>query len=171
MNLCSCSSGHRVYFPFWLFFCFIYFCCSVLKIMLYCIFRRISLLSKSYCSTVHFRRITSIYQPTYAHIISHKTLLKHFNTLQHSDMFRSCQIIIRELCSLLNLDYSIHNSIRIYKRGIVAAYHVVWKCVVEQCLGVRRMLSNKRLFLKHFKTLRHVSILSDRNMSECFKVF
>ena len=29
---------------------------------------------KSYCSTVHFRRITSNYQPTNAHIISYKTL-------------------------------------------------------------------------------------------------
>ena len=27
----------------------------------------------------------------------------------------------------------------------MAAYHVVWECVVEQWLGVRRMLSNKRL--------------------------
>ena len=42
--------------------------------------------NKSYCSTVHFRRITSIYQPTNAHIISHKSLLntlKHFKTLRH----------------------------------------------------------------------------------------
>ena len=31
-------------------------------------------------------------------------------------MFRSCQIIIRELCSLLKLCYSVHNSIRICKR-------------------------------------------------------
>ena len=53
-------------------------------------------------------------------------------------MFRSCQIIIRELCSLLNLYYGIHNSILICKRGVVAAYHVVWECVVEQWLGVRR---------------------------------
>jgi hypothetical protein len=60
-----------------------------------------------------------------AYIISHKTLLKH------SDMFRSCLIIIRKLCSLLKLCYSIHNSIRICKRG-VAAYRVVWECVVEQ---------------------------------------
>jgi len=52
-------------------------------------------------------------------------------------MFRPCQIIIRELCSLLKLYYSIHNSIRICKRGVVAAY-VVWECVVEQWLGVRR---------------------------------
>ena len=72
-----------------------------------------------------------IYQPTNAHIISHKTLLKH------SHMFRSCQII-RELCSLLKLYYSIHNLIRICKRGVVAAYLVVWECVVEQWLGVRR---------------------------------
>ena len=54
-------------------------------------------------------------------------------------MFRSRQIIIRELCPLLKLCYSIHNSIRIYKRGVVAAYHVVWECVVEKWLGVRRM--------------------------------
>jgi len=53
-------------------------------------------------------------------------------------MFRSCQILIRELCSLLNLYYSIQNSIRIWKRGVVAVYHVVWECVVEQWLGVRR---------------------------------
>ena len=37
---------------------------------------------KSYCSTVHFCRITSIYQPAKAHIISHKTILKHFKTLR-----------------------------------------------------------------------------------------
>jgi len=54
-------------------------------------------------------------------------------------MFRSCQIIIRELCSLLKLYYGIYNSIRICKRCVVAAYHVVWECVVEQWLGVRRM--------------------------------
>jgi len=39
---------------------------------------------------------------------------------------------------LLKLYYSIHNSIRICKRGVVAAYPVVWECVVEQWLGVRR---------------------------------
>jgi len=35
---------------------------------------------KSYCSTVHFRGITSIYQPTNAHIKFH---IKHFKTLRH----------------------------------------------------------------------------------------
>jgi len=39
---------------------------------------------------------------------------------------------------MLKLYYGLHNSIRIYKRGIVAAYHVVWECVVEQWLGVCR---------------------------------
>ena len=34
-------------------------------------------------------------------------------------MFRSCQIIISELCSLLKLYYGTHNSIRIYRRGVV----------------------------------------------------
>jgi len=62
---------------------------------------------------------------------------KHFkNTLKHSDMIRSCQIIIREICSLLKLYYSNHNSTLICKRGVVAAYHVVCECVVEQWLGV-----------------------------------
>ena len=56
--------------------------------------------------------------------------------LNQPDMFRSCQMI-RELCSLIKLYYSIHNSIRICKRGVVAAYHVVWECVVEQWLGGR----------------------------------
>ena len=55
-------------------------------------------------------------------------------------MFRSCQVIIRELCSLLKLlYYSIYNSIRICKRDVVAAYHAVWERVVEQWLGVRRI--------------------------------
>ena len=40
-------------------------------------------------------------------------------------MFRSCQIIIRDLSSLLKLYYSIHNSIGICKRGVVAAYRVM----------------------------------------------
>ena len=90
---------------------------------------------KNQCGWGKYRIRTSIHQPTNAHIISHKTLLKHF---KHSDMFRSCQIIIKELCSVLKLYYSIHNSIRICKRGVVAAYHVVWESVVEQWLGVRR---------------------------------
>ena len=86
-------------------------CFFLLKVIL-----KIFTIYKSYCRTVHFCRITSIYQPTNAHIIPHKTLLKHY------DLFRSCQIIIRELCSFLKLYYSIHNSIGICKRGVVAAY-------------------------------------------------
>ena len=53
-------------------------------------------------------------------------------------MCRPFQIIIREVCPLLKLYYSIHNSIHICKRGVVAGYLVVWECVVEQWLGVRR---------------------------------
>ena len=37
-------------------------------------------------------------------------------------MFRSCQIIIRELCSLLKLCYSIHNSIRVCKHELNCEY-------------------------------------------------
>jgi len=62
-------------------------------------------------------------KPTNEHIISHKNFYQ--NILKNSNMFRSCQIIIRELCSLLKLCYSIHNSIRICKQVVVAACHVV----------------------------------------------
>ena len=77
-------------------------------------------------------------------------------------MFRSSQIIIRELRSLLKLYYSIHNSIGIWKRGVVAAYHVVEKWLgvrlmqsVEQWLGVRLMLSNERV--SHSYTTRYAA--------------
>ena len=51
-------------------------------------------------------------------------------------MFRSYQVIIRELCcSLLMLYYNIHNLIRFDKQGVVAACHVVWECVVERAVG------------------------------------
>ena len=54
-------------------------------------------------------------------------------------MFRSCQIIIRELYSLLKLYYGIHNSILICKRGVVWQHimlcgNVLW----SSWLGVRR---------------------------------
>jgi len=48
-------------------------------------------------------------------------------------MFRPCQIIIRELCSLLKSYYSIHNSIRICKRDVVAAYRVVCCGAMARC--------------------------------------
>ena len=64
-------------------------------------------------------------------------------------MFRSCQIIIRELCSLLKLYYSIHNSIRICKRVVVEAYHDVWEGTVDQWLGVLRIRVVSVCRLKH----------------------
>ena len=53
------------------------------------------------------------------------------------NFIKESQIIVRKLCSLLKLYYGIHNSILNCKRGVVAAYHVVWECVVEQWLGLR----------------------------------
>jgi len=73
------------------------------------------------------------------HIISYKTLLKHFKTFRHVSILSDHH---QELCFLLKLHYSIHNSIRIGKRSVVAAYYVVWECVVEQWLGVRCVRHN-----------------------------
>ena len=89
-------------------------------------------------------------------------------------MFRSCQIITRGLCSLLTLYYSIHNSIRNCKQAVVTGYHVVWECVVEQWLGVRRMPStqhtthNKQSYnftCVNFFIRRKQSTCSERNGS------
>ena len=56
-----------------------------------------------------FRRITSIYQPTNAHIISYKTLLKRFKTLRHvsilSDHHQGALFLVRVI-----LQYSQFNS-------------------------------------------------------------
>ena len=79
--------------------------------------------------------ITSIYEPKNTHIISHKTILKHFKTLRHVSILSDHH---QGVLFLLKLYYIIHNSIRICKRAVVAACHVVWECVVEQWLGVRR---------------------------------
>jgi len=57
--------------------------CSTVNFIILSRLSRNTTVCKSYCSTVHFCRITSIYQPTNALIISHKTLLKHFKTLRH----------------------------------------------------------------------------------------
>jgi hypothetical protein len=51
-------------------------------------------------------------------------------------MFRYCQIIIRELCSLLKLRYSIHSSTGICKRGVVAAIDKnVMNCMITNCMN------------------------------------
>ena len=88
---------------------------------------------KSYCSTVHFRRITSIHQPTNAHIISHKTLLKHFKTLRHvsilSDHHQGALFLAKVI-----LRYSQFNSyLQMRCCGSISC------CVAEQWLGVRRI--------------------------------
>jgi len=80
--------------------------------------------------------ITSIYQPTNAHIISLKTLLKHFKTLRHASILSDYHQGALFLAKVI-LRYSQFNSY--LQTTFVAAYHVVWECVVEQWLGVRRM--------------------------------
>ena len=87
------------------------------------------------CSTVHIRRITSIYQPTNAHIISHKTPLKHFKhfkTLRHvsilSDHHQGALFLAKVI-----FQYSQFNSyLQTRCCGSISC------CVVEQWLGLRR---------------------------------
>ena len=88
--------------------------------------------NKTYCSTVHFRRITSIYQPTNAHIISHKTLLKHFKTLRHVSILSDHHQEALFLAKVI-VQYSQFNSyLQTRCCGSISC------CVVEQWLGVRR---------------------------------
>jgi len=88
--------------------------------------------NKSYCSTVHFRRITSIYQPTNAHIILHKTLLKHFKALRHVSILSDHHQGTLFLAKVI-LQYSQFNS---YLQARCCGS--ILCCVVEQWLGVRR---------------------------------
>ena len=106
----------------------------------------ITLLSKykSYCSTARFRRITSIYQPTNVHMISHKTLLKHFKTLRHvstlSDHHQGALFLAKVI-----LQYSQFN-LQLQTRccGSISC------CVVEQWLGVRRTTHTQALLHNTF---------------------
>ena len=68
-------------------------------------------------------------------IILHKTLLKHFKTLRHVSILSDHHQGALSLAKVI-LRYS--HSVLICKRDVVAAYRVVWECVVEQWLGVRR---------------------------------
>jgi len=88
--------------------------------------------NRSYCRTAHFCRIASIHQPTNAHIISHKTLLKHFKTLRHVSILLDQHQGALFLAKVI-LRYSQFNS------------YLQTRCcgsiqcrVVEQWLGVRR---------------------------------
>jgi len=91
--------------------------------------------------------ITSIYQWRNAHIISHKTLLKHFKTLRH----------VSELCSLLKLCYNIHNSIRICKRGVLAAYHA------PQHIPTQHDVLPEHLVCKYELNCEYCNITLERN--------
>jgi len=76
-------------------------------------------------------------------------------------MFRSCQIIIRELCcSLIKLYYNIHNLIRFCKQGAVAACHVVWECVVYDAHLANCSLYNTFL---HNMTCCHNTLFAKTN--------
>ena len=79
------------------------------------------------------KEITSIHQPKNAHIISHKTLLKHFKTLRHvsilSDHHQGSLFLAKVI-----LQYPQFNS---YLQ--TSCCGSISRCVVEQWLGVRRM--------------------------------
>ena len=125
---------------------------------------------KSYCSTVHFRRITSIYQPTNAHIISHKTLLKHFKRLRHvsilSDHHQGALFLAKVI-----LQYSQFNSyLQTRCCGSISC------CVLEHWLGVRRIrqhiptqhdLLPQQLFCKYELNCEYCNISLARNKAPC----
>ena len=81
-------------------------------------------------------------------------------------MFRSCQIIIRELFSLLKLYYSIHNSIRICKRGFVAEYHVALRVVrrtPSHCSTTQHDILPQHLVYKYELNCEYCNITLVRN--------
>ena len=85
---------------------------------------------------MNFRRITSIYQPMNAHIISHKTPLKHFKTLRHVSILSDHHQGDLFLAKLI-LQFSQFNS---YLQNEVLWQHVMLCGIVlwSSWLGVRR---------------------------------
>ena len=79
-----------------------------------------SLTYKSYCSTVHFHRITSIYQPT-SHQISHKTILKYF--LKHFKTIRHVTIL------------SDHHQGALFLAKVILRYSQLNSCLQTRCCG------------------------------------
>ena len=97
-----------------------------------CVLVHLSYCTRCWNSNVAYR-ITSIYQPTNAHIISHKTLLKHFKTLGHVSILSDHHQGVLFLAKVI-LQYSQFNSyLQTRCCGSISC------CVVEQRLGVRRM--------------------------------
>ena len=74
-------------------------------------------------------------------------------------MFRSCQIVIRELCSLLKLYYSVHNSIPICKRGVLAAH----LATVPQHIPTQHDMLPQHLVCKYELNFEYCNITLARN--------
>ena len=87
--------------------------------------------------------ITSIYQPTNAHIISHKTLLKHFKTLRHVSILSDHHQRALFLAKVI-LHYSQFNSyLQTWCCGSIS-------CCVGMCCGaVARCASYAALITQH----------------------
>jgi len=62
--------------------------------------------------------VTSIYQPTNAHIISHKKLLKHFKTLRHvlilSDHHQGALFLAKSYVTVFTIQFVFANEVSLY---------------------------------------------------------
>ena len=87
-------------------------------------FKRILSFESRRC-TVHFVKSLQLLTNKCTYITFTK------NTLNHSDMLRSFQIIIREFRRSLLKFLHIHDIVRFCKQGVVAAYHVVLESAVQ----------------------------------------
>jgi len=115
---------------------------------------------KSYCSTVHFPRISSIYQPTNAHIISHKTPLKHFKTLRHvsilSDHHQGALFLAKVI-----LRYSQFNShLQTRCCGSIS-------CCVGMCCGAVARCTPQHIPTQHDMLPQHVVCKYELNCEYC----
>ena len=74
-------------------------------------------------------------------------------------MFRSCQIIIGLLCSLLKLYYSIHNYIPICKRGVVAASYDAHLATAPQHIPTQHDMLPQHLVCKYELNCEYCNII------------
>ena len=109
---------------------------------------------------MHFRRITSIYQPTSAHKISHKTLLKHFKTLRHvallSDHHQGALFLAKVI-----LQYSQFNSyLQTRCCGSIS-------CCVGMCCGAHLATTPQHIPTQHDMLPQHLVCKYELNCEYC----
>ena len=116
-----------------------------------------------------FGRITSISQPTNAHIISHKALLKHFKTLRHvsilSDHHQGYLILAKIMLTVFTIQLVFANEVLYWH--IMLCRNVLWsRCAhlvtAQQHIPTRHDMLPQHLVCKYQLNCEYCNIILAR---------